>query len=145
MGSSWPWMARPGLSFSTGCRLARPCCVSQVILLTSPVQYVIPYQHPSHGSQPSGVLTPCLAPVSPTRLTLSSSSLPSASQYEFPPASQALHAAQGFPVQALNSDGAASMSGFALLPQASHFPLRPQFTRLQASLGNLGTLRGLCV
>jgi hypothetical protein len=31
--------------------------------LMSAVQEETPYQHPSHGSQPSGVLAPCLAPV----------------------------------------------------------------------------------
>jgi hypothetical protein len=43
-----------------GCGPARTCCVSQVVPLMSPFQDVIPYQCPSHGSQPSGFLTPLL-------------------------------------------------------------------------------------
>jgi hypothetical protein len=44
-----------------GCWSARPCCVSQAILLLSAGSDVIPYQHPDLGSQPPGVLTPSLA------------------------------------------------------------------------------------
>jgi hypothetical protein len=60
-GCSWPWMLRLGLSFSTGCGgygSARPCCMSQVVLLMSAVQDVIPYPHLSHCYQTSGFLMP---------------------------------------------------------------------------------------
>jgi hypothetical protein len=43
-GEFWPWIVRPGLLFSVGSRSyrsARPCCMSQAILLKSTVQDVI--------------------------------------------------------------------------------------------------------